>query len=227
MKFIIIGLGNFGSSLAKNLTQEGHEVIGVDQNLDRIEALKENITHAIGMDCRDQQSANHLPLKDTDIVIVCIGEDEGANLMVTALMKQNEVKRLISRAVSPLHVTILEAMGIKEIIHPEAETAERWTKKLGMKGIVDSFKLAGEYNIIEASVPEKYTGKTLSQIESIKNHQVLILTTIRLVKKNNLLGISREVAQVQGVASSDTLLKEGDILVMYGKIKNIELFLNE
>lgn len=227
MKFIIIGLGNFGSSLAQKLTQTGHEIIGVDKDLDKVEIYKEKITHTICLDCSDQHAANHLPLKDTDIVIVCIGEDEGANLMATALMKQNKVKRLISRAVTPLHETILEAMGITEIIHPEEETAERWTKRLIMTGIVDSFKLSGEYNIIEATVPKKYTGKTLSEIESIKRHQVLILTTIKLVEKDNLIGISRDVNRVQGVASSDTLLEEGDILVMYGKLKNIQQFLKK
>lgn len=227
MKYIIIGLGNFGSSLAQKLTQTGHEIIGVDNNMDKVEAYKEKITYAICLDCRDQQSANHLPLKDTDVVIVCIGEDEGANLMATALMKQNKVKRLISRAISPLHETILEAMGIEEIIHPEEETAERWTKKLTMKGIVDSFSLSPEYSIIEARVPEKFTGKNLAQINSIKNFGVLILTTIKIIESQNILGASRNITKVQGVASSETVLEKDDILVMYGKIKDIEQFLKE
>ncbi|MEA1886309.1 MAG: TrkA family potassium uptake protein [Bacteroidota bacterium] len=227
MKYIIIGLGNFGSSLAQKLTQTGHEIIGVDNNMDKVEAYKEKITYAICLDCRDQQAANHLPLKDTDVVIVCIGEDEGANLMTTALMKQNKAKRLISRAISPLHETILEAMGIKEIIHPEEETAERWTKKLTMKGIVDSFSLSPEYSIIEARVPEKFTGKNLAQIHSIKNFGVLILTTMKIIESQNILGASRNITKVQGVASSETVLEKGDILVMYGKIKDIEQFLKE
>ncbi|MDT8400737.1 MAG: TrkA family potassium uptake protein [Bacteroidales bacterium] len=225
MKYIIIGLGNFGSSLAQKLTRTGHEIIGVDKNLDKVKAHKEKITHAICMDCSDQQAAKRLPLKDTDIVIVCIGEDEGANLMVTALMKQNKVKRLISRAISPLHETILEAMGIIEIIHPEEETAERWTKKLTMKGIVDSFSLDPEYSIIEAKVPEKFTGQKLAQINTIRNYGVLILTTIKIIETHNILGASRNITKVQGVASSETVLEADDILVMYGKIKDIERFL--
>ena len=150
MKFIIIGLGNFGSSLAQKLTNSGHEVIGVDSKMSKVESLKEKITHAICLDSTDVNAVKHLPLEDSDIVMVCIGEDEGASILTTALMKQLNVKRLISRAVSPLHQTILEAMQVDEIVHPEEETAERWAKKLNIRGVVDSFELTGEYNIIES-----------------------------------------------------------------------------
>lgn len=227
MKYIIIGLGNFGSSLAQKLTQTGHEVIGVDNNMEKVEAYKEKITHAICLDSSDQQAANHLPLKDTDVVIVCIGEDEGANLMVTALMKQNKVKRLISRAISPLHETILEAIGIEEIIHPEVESATRWSKKLGLKGVVDSFALSSEYEIIEAIAPSRLAGKTLSEIHSIRNYRVLILTVIKEVESSNLLGMKRKVPEIQGVASSDTSIEKGNLLVMFGRVTDIETFLEE
>lgn len=70
-----------------------------------------------------------LPLKDTDIVLVAIGEDQGANIMTTAIIKNIGVKRLISRAINPLHEKVLQAIGVDEIIHPEEETAERWAKK--------------------------------------------------------------------------------------------------
>lgn len=154
MKYIIIGLGNFGASLAQKLTSLGHEVIGVDNQMSKVEALKEKITHTICLDTTDEQAVGHLPLKECDVVMVCIGEDEGANILTTALMKQSEVKRLISRAVSPLHQTILEAMQVDEIVHPEEETAERWAKKLNIKGVVDSFELTGEFSIIEADIPD-------------------------------------------------------------------------
>ncbi len=100
MKFIIIGLGNFGASLAIKLTAQGNEVIGIDIKHERITALKEHITHTISIDASDPIAFNSLPLKNTDVVVVAIGENEGANIMVTALCKEAEVKRLISRAVN-------------------------------------------------------------------------------------------------------------------------------
>jgi trk system potassium uptake protein TrkA len=227
MKYIIIGLGNFGTSLAERLTRTGNEVIGVDNKMTKVEALKENITHTVCLDCTDPQAVTYLPLKDTDVVIICIGENEGVNIMATALMKRLNVKRLIGRAVSPLHEGVLEAMGIEEFVHPEDETAERWAKKLNLKGVIDSFEVEGNYSIIEATVPKKYEGKTLLELDFGKNFNVVVLTTITITKQKNLVGISRKVRKAQGVATSKTVLNAGDIIVIYGDVKNIEKLLKE
>jgi trk system potassium uptake protein len=227
MKFIIIGLGNFGASLAQKLTNSGHEVIGVDSKMVKVESLKDKITHTICLDSTDMKAVQHLPVEDTDIVMVCIGEDEGASILTTALMKQLNVKRLISRAVSPLHETILEAMQVDEIVHPEEETAERWAKKLNIRGVVDSFELTGEHHIIEARVPRHFAGRTLEEIGVRRKYNVIILTTIKKVEEKNLIGIVKKVNKVQEVASGKTLLNEDDILVLYGKINDIKHFLKE
>lgn len=227
MKFIIIGLGSFGSSLADKLIQSGHEVIGVDIKMSKIDAFKENLTHAICLDSTDPHAVSHLPLKDTDAVIICIGEDEGANILSTALMKKIQVKRIISRAISPLHETVLEAMGISEIVRPEEETADRWSRKLNFHGVVNSFNLTSDYSIVEVIVPEKFVGKTLAETQFPKNYNVVILTTIKMVEEKNFLGITKKVKRVQDVASSVTILDKGDILVAYGHTSDIERLLRD
>src|SRR5690606_3758864 len=103
MKYIIIGLGNFGSSLAKKLTALGNEVIAVDKNMAKLDAYKEKISHTICLDATDEEAVSGLPLKDTDVVLIAIGKDEKANIMSTALFKNLETNRLISRAISSLH----------------------------------------------------------------------------------------------------------------------------
>ena len=130
MKYIIVGLGNFGASLAQKLTALGNEVIGIDKKMSKVDAFKEKMSHTICMDATDEFTVSGLPLKETDMVIVAIGEDQGANIMTTALFKNLQVKRLISRAINPLHEKVLQAIGVDEIVHPEEETAERWAKKL-------------------------------------------------------------------------------------------------
>jgi len=227
MKYVILGLGNFGSSLAQKLVGMGHEVIGVDHEMEKVNALKEQITNTICLDITDQQAITNLPLQDADIVMVCIGEDQDANIMATALMKQTGVKRLIARAVSPLHETILEAMQVDEIIHPEEETAERWANKLNIRGVVDSYELTDEYSIVKAKVPEAFVGKTLEELSLRRDYNVLVLTTIKEVEEKNRLGITRKVNQVQGVASSLTRLEEGHIIVLYGEIDHIQKLLKE
>ena len=226
MKYLVIGLGNFGTSLAQKLTESGNEVIAVDSVFHRVDAVKGKVTHAICLDCTDPQAVATLPLKDTDTAIVCIGENEGANLLATALMKQMNVRRLISRAVSPLHSTILEAMEIDEIIQPEEESAQRWAKKLSLIGVMDSFDLSEDYTIIEAAVPEKLIGKTLAELQIGPKYNILILTTIKTVLKRNLLGIEGRRKEIQPVATASTILEEGDIIVIYGHRKDINNLIN-
>lgn len=227
MKYLIIGLGNFGASLAKKLTEMGNEVIGVDVNMSKVDAIKDEITHAINLDSTDITAVSNLPLKDTDVVIVGIGEDQGSNIMTTALMKQLHVKRLITRAVSPLQEMVLEAMGVDEIIHPEEETAERWSKKLNLQGVVDSFEVNREYSIIETTIPEEYDGKTLEEVSLKRNYDIIVLTTIKVTHEKNKLGAERPVSNVQGVASAKTVFHKGDIMVMYGHNKNLKKLLTE
>lgn len=227
MKYIIIGLGNFGASLGEKLTAMGNEVIGVDLNMSKVEMMKGKITHAVKLDSTDLTAVSHLPLSNTDVVIVGIGEDKGANILATALMKQLKVKRLISRAVSPLQEMVLEAMGIDEIIHPEEETAERWAKKLNLHDVVDSFEISKDYSIVETTIPEDYDGKNLEESGLKKDYDLIVLTTIKMASEDNMLGASREVAHVQGVASANTILKGGDIMVLYGHIGNIKKLLKD
>ncbi len=225
MKYIIIGLGNFGSSLSVQLTSMGHEVIGIDNEMGKVEHLKDKLTHVVCLDSTDINAVNTLPLANTDMVIVCIGEDQGANIMSTAIMKQLKVKHLVSRAINPLHQTVLEAMGVDEIVHPEEDSAIRFAKKLDIKGVIDSFELTPGFNIIEARVPQRYIGKTLEEVKFRKNYNVVVLTTIKEKQEKNLLGIEKTVTKTQGVASSQTLLEQDDIIVMYGAIEDIQKLL--
>lgn len=227
MKYIILGLGNFGASLAEKLTGMGNEVIGVDTNMSKVEALKDKITHVVNLDSTDITAVSNLPLDDTDIVIVAIGEDKGANILATALMKQLHVKRLISRAVSPLQEMVLEAMGVDEIIHPEEETAERWSKKLNLQGVVDSFEVNRDYSIVETTIPDEYDGRTLEEIGLKRKYEIIVLTTMKITHEKNALGAEKRVTNVQGVGSAETVLQKGDIMVLYGHNKNIKKLLQD
>ncbi|MDN3596677.1 potassium channel family protein [Zunongwangia endophytica] len=227
MKYIIIGLGNFGSSLAQKLTALNNEVIGVDLRMDRIEAIKDKITHAINLDGTDSAAVSNLPLRDTDVVVVAIGENKGANVMATALMKKLNVKRLISRAQQGLQEMVLEAMGVDEIIHPEEETAERWAKKLNMRGVIDSFELNEDYGIIEIQVPKQYDDKMLKDIRFREDYNLIILTTMKITEGKNDLGATKKITNIKGVASAETKLYKDDIMVIYGNKKDIRKLLED
>ena len=227
MKYIIFGLGNFGASLAQKLTEQGNEVIGIDSSMAKVDAYKEKISHTVCMDATDEFTVSGLPLKETDIVLVAIGEDQGANIMTTALLKNFEVKRLISRAINPLHEKVLQAIGVDEIVHPEEETAERWAKKLCLSNVVDSFELNDDYSIIEAKVPDDYIGKTVREVGFRREFNLLVLTIIKKVEVKSILGKTKTETQIQGVASADNQLEADDILVLYGSNKDLQIFLKQ
>lgn len=225
MNFLIIGLGNFGAALAVRLTQLGHEVIGVDSDMSKVEMLKNHITHTICANCTDIQSAGEIPVKNADVVVVSIGEDEGNSIMVTANMKQLNAKRIISRAVSQTQETVLRAMGIEEIVHPEQDSAEKLAKNLTTEGFIDSFELSSEYSIVKAEVPERYEGKFLGETDIRSKYNINVLTVISKTQKRNFLGLKQSKVAVKEMAKADTLLGKGEILVIFGNVKDIEKFL--
>ena len=116
MKYIIIGLGNYGGVLAEELSVLGHEVIGVDTNEHRVDVLKDKIATSFIIDATDEQSLSVLPLKDVDVVIVAIGENFGASVRVVALLKKKGVKHIYARAVDDVHKTVLEAFNLDSIL---------------------------------------------------------------------------------------------------------------
>lgn len=225
MKYIIVGIGNFGGYLAKRLTNLGHEVIGVDSNESRIELIKDSITHSIVMDATDQAAVKNLPLKETDVVIIAIGEDIGASIMSTAIFKQLKSNRIIARAINDLHETVIQAIGVDEIIHPEEETADRLSKRLEMKGVLDSLEISDEYNIVEVKVPKRYVGMSVAQADIRKEFYLNILTIIKIEQKKNLLGINTPHKKVIGVVTPEYAFEAEDILLLFGKVKNIQDFL--
>lgn len=220
--YIVIGLGNFGSALAKKLTQMGYEVIGVDNDMKKVDLVKNEITHAIRMDTTDITAIKALPLKDAEAVIVGIGEDFGASIMTTALLKQSGVNKIISRAISPLHQTVIESIEVDQIVHPEEESAEKLALKLEMRGVVDSFNISEQYKIIEVTVPPHIAGKTLAEVDFLNTYNVNIVTLLKCYSVKNLFGASQKKHRVAGVLSPDSVMDKEDILVVFGNEDDIE-----
>ena len=224
MKFIVIGLGHFGSSLAVKLADSGNEVIGVYANPQIVDTLKDKVTYTVCMDATNSESVKSLPLEDTDVVLVTIGEDRGANIMASAVMKNIGVKRLISRAIDPMHESIISAMGIHEISNPEVETAERWAKRLNLSNMIDSFEITKDFSIVEITVSDKFHGRSVKEIGFRENYNLVVLTTIRKEERKSFWGSSTDDI-VQGIILPDTILQKGEIMVVFGKNSDIqELF---
>ena len=225
MKYIIVGLGNFGSSLGMALTSQGHEVIAIDSSMQKVEAYKAMISHTICMDATDEYTVSGLPIADTDIVIVAIGENQGENVMATALFKTLKAKRLISRSINPLHEKVLQAIGVDDLIHPEKEAAKRWAKRLSLRYFVDSFELSDHFSLVEISIPKSLVGQTVDDLQLEQKFNIRLLSTLRYEYYEDSFGRTQSRPSIQGLAVPEQVLKEKDILVIYGANKHINQFL--
>ena len=225
MRYIIVGLGNFGSSLGMALTRQGHEVIGVDNSMHKVEAYKETISHTICMDATDESTVKGLPIADTDMVIVAIGEDQGENVMATALFKTLKAKRLISRSINPLHEKVLQAIGVDDIIHPEKEAAKRWAKRLSLRYFVDSFELSDNFSMVEIKIPNVLIGNTVDELQLEQRFNIRLLSTMRYEYYEDSFGRTQSKPSIQGLATPEQVLQERDVLVIYGANKHINQFL--
>jgi len=225
MKFIVFGLGNFGSSLAGRLTSMGHEVIGLDENREKVEAFKDEITQTICLDSTSEHALVNLPLKECDYAIVAIGEDFGASLMTTALLKQAGVKRVVSRAINPLHYKVLQALGVDIILQPEHDAASRFADSILFSGINNSYEITDEYKIIEARLPDRYDGMLLSEVDFTNRHSLLVLTVIRTEDSKSIFGQGLKIKRSLGLPAANQRLRLGDQIVLFGKLKDIEKLL--
>ena len=225
MKYIIVGLGNFGSSLGIALTRQGHEVIAIDSSMQKVEAYKEVISHTICMDATDEYTVKGLPISDTDIVIVAIGEDQGENVMVTALFKTLKAKRLISRSINPLHEKVLQAIGVDDLIHPEKEAAKRWAKRLSLRYFVDSFELSDHFSLVEISIPRTLIGQSVGKLDFEQKFNIRLLSTLRYEYYEDSFGRTQSKPSIRGLAMPEQILQDKDVLVIYGANDDINQFL--
>ena len=121
--------------------------------------------------------------------------------------------------------TVLEAMGITEFVDPETETAERLANTLDIKDVIDSFQISDQYRIMEITVPNRYIDYSIEKTDMLNKFRVTLLTIIRKVEEKNILGINKTSSKVLGVLPPNFILEEGDVLVLFGDLKDIEKFI--
>ena len=222
-KFTVIGLGYFGLNLALRLVEEGAEVIAVDRDEQRVDHLRDKVSYVVCMDTTDMRALQKLGLRDMDAVIVAIGENFESSLLTTALLQEIGVKRIINRVTSPTHERLLKLMNITDLLVPEAEAANQLVKRLMLKGVVGAFELSREYSIIELSTPDSFIGQTVFDLNLRNRYSLNLVTIKRIERKRGLLTLGEhEVVRIVGVPTPETVIEENDILVLFGREKDIK-----
>lgn len=224
MKYIIIGLGNYGRVLAEELSALGHEVIGADIIESRVDSIKDKIATAFIIDATDEQSLSVLPLNSVDIVIVAIGENFGASIRVVALLKQKKVEHIYARSIDLVHHSVLEAFGLEKILTPEEDAARNLVQLLDFGTKMETFRVDSEYYVVKFNVPEKFVGYYVNELNLNEEFHLKLIGLKRANTIKNCLGISLTEHCIINELPENAKIRPDDQLVCYGKYSDFQKF---
>ena len=213
MKFAIIGLGSFGSNIARTLYEKGAEVMALDKNKETLKELQGFTSHAVSMDAAVKENLEALGIQDMDVVIVSLGPEMEASILTVLYLAELGVERIIAKALTEDHTKILEAVGATEVIFPEKDMAVRTALKLTYPNILEYLPLGPNIGIQEIAPSERFTGKSLKELDIRKKYNVQIIAIRELIPEETTF-----------VPDADFVIKDSDILVVMGDDKSLAKF---
>lgn len=223
-RFAVIGLGQFGRAIAKSLARKGAEVLAIDNNPENINNISDSVAYAVLMDGSDKKALLSNDINDFDAVIVAIGSDFQQLLMCTVVLMELQVKRIIARATGKNSRMILEKMGVKEILSPEDEVGVIVAERLTNPSLVSYLQLPDEYRVAEIKTPPNLVGRSLEEINPRDKYNLSLITIKgELEAEEDEEPISGH--HIKGVPVSSTIVKENDFLIVFGKDKDIQKFI--
>ena len=219
MRYLVIGLGIYGSNLAKDLASMGHEVIGVDIKKSAVEALKNDISTVYCVDTTDAASLGVLPFKNVDLVIVAIGENFGASVKTVALLKNSGVRHIYARAADALHHSILKWFDIDRILVPEQRAANDLAMEMILGTDVMTMRVASETFVAKFRLPQYYVGKTYGDIAKSLEGMIRLVTVARSQERKSVIGINQPELETICGDYTDVAAEAGDVITCLGNRK--------
>lgn len=209
----VIGLGQFGTNLARVLTELHCEVLAIDSSEARVADLRDDVHRVLIGDARDMEVLQSVVSSSIDEAVVSLGESMEASILCTLHLSQIGVKRIRTKAVNEDHALILKAVGAHDLIFPEKETAERTARRIAYPTLLDYFPFAEDYRIMELRLPPKLAGVKLGDSSIRSSFNLLLLATK-----------SASTGQFRFMPGADDLLTEDDILVVLGQEVDLARF---
>ena len=210
-QYAVFGLGSFGESVAVTLKELGCEVVVVDNHMERIENISPYVSYAVQADIEDPEVIRSLGARNLDGVVVAVADDMEASIMATLVSKEIGVPYVLAKAKNDLHAKVLKKIGADSIIFPEKEIGQSVARNLVSGEFVDWISLSPDYSITEIAVPEKWIGKSLSEID------------VRRTKDVNVVGV-RIGEKIQVTIDPEEPLQKEMMLIMIGSNEALEKF---
>ncbi|HEY8394367.1 MAG TPA: TrkA family potassium uptake protein [Thermaerobacter sp.] len=202
-EFAVIGLGRFGRSVCQTLYEMGYSVLGVDVNEELVQAMVPHATHVVTADATEEEVLRSLGLRNFDVVIVAIGDLE-ASVLVTLMLKEMGVRRVVAKAVNEHHGRVLERIGADQVVFPERDSGRRLAQRLVSGNFLDYIELSPDVSVAELHAGGGMVGKSLEQLRLRNRYRVTVLAIRR----------GEEVVVSPGAGA---VIQQDDILVVIGK----------
>ena len=224
-KFAVIGVGKYGSNIARRLAEKGAQVFAFDNNEEKIENIKDDVAFAVTLNSTDFKVMSSQKFEEMDAAVVAIGENFEATILTAVHLMDLGVKRIIARANGADQRLILEKIGIKEILTPEDEVAFVIREKLINPSILSFLQLSEEYEIAEIKPPKGTLNRTIQDIDFRNKYQLTLVTMRREydIKKKGQYEVEQHVI---GVPKGDTVIESRDTLVVFGTAKHVQRFID-
>ena len=223
-QFGVIGLGRFGFSVAKTLSEEGCEVIAIDKREDNVALAADFVTSAIQIDATDEKALRSLGIFNMSTVILCIGSNIQASILTALLLKELGVKEIVAKAINQLHKKALLKIGVDRVILPEIDMGIRLGKSLVRAGVSEQIELSKDHTLMEIVAPQKFIGKTLREANIRAKFGLNVIGIKRKMREIDNMGSTLEKEAMDINPSADDIIARGDMLVVLGKNKDVEKF---
>ena len=207
-QFAIIGMGRFGSSIARTLYSLGNDVLAIDYIEERIQDVSDYVTHAVVADATDEQTLIALGLRNFDTAVVTIGGDIQASILICLLCKEMGINEVIAKAANELHARVLRKIGVDRVVFPERDMGMRLAHNLVSSNILDFIELSSDHSLVEINVHESWEGKSLKELDMRVNYGVNVMA----IKHGGTINISPR---------GDDRVEVGDTLVVIGSNEDI------
>lgn len=177
--FAVIGLGQFGITLAQTLAESNCDVLAIDENGEKIQEVADKVTYAVKADVREPGVLKALGVQDVDVAVIAVAENLEASITATMQAKELGVPFVLAKAMNSLHGRILEKIGADEVIYPEKSMGLRVARNLLSSGFVDIFELSRDFSMAEFAVPAGWVGKSLAELRIREKHHINIIAEKR------------------------------------------------
>ena len=210
--FAIVGLGRFGGSICRTLIESGQEVLAIDNNEDRVNEYMNIATHAVVANAQDEMTLRSLGIRNFDHVIVAIGEDIQASILVTLMVKEMGVPSVVAKAQNSYHARVLEKIGADRVVHPERDMGIRSAHNLVSKNILDYLELSDDFSLVEIRVANpKFFNKSLLELNF---RQRFGLTVVAIRRSNGEVVVSPD---------ANEFVRENDNLLVIGETDDVDV----